>query len=75
MRALIVLDVEIDDGQRPGTGFARLQWVARSATRFVGIQRRVRKIHSASVHHPDAAHHLPALPIDTVELDASLERT
>lgn len=69
MRALIVLDVEIDDGKRPGTGFARLQWVTRSVARFIGMQRRVKRLHSATVHHPAAINLLPALPLLSVEFD------
>lgn len=69
MRALIILDVEIDDGKRPGTGFARLQWVTRSVARFVGLQRRVRRLHSTTVHHPAAIDQLPSLPLLSVDFD------
>jgi len=69
MRALIVLDVEIDEGKRPGTGFARLQWVTRSVARFVGLQRRVKRLHSTTVHHPAAINQLPSLPLISVEFE------
>lgn len=72
MRALIVLDVEIDEGKRPGTGFARLEWVAGSVARFVGFQRRVKRLHSTTVHHPAAVDQLPSLPLITVEFEATL---
>ena len=66
MRTLIVIDVEIDDGVRPGTGFARLEWVARSVARFIGNQRRVQEIHRVTVHPTTAATLLPAAPFLTI---------
>ncbi len=44
MRAIIVIDLEIDDGQRPGTRFARLEWVAKSVAGFVVYLRRVQQL-------------------------------
>ena len=72
MRALIVLEVEIDDGKRPGTGFARLEWVARSTASFIGYQRRVRRLHSVTVHHAAVAEHLPAIPLMAFEPEPEL---
>ena len=60
MRAIIVIDLEIDDGQRPGTRFARLEWVAKSVAGFVVYLRRVRQLNTVTVHPESSANLLPA---------------
>ncbi len=59
MRAIIVIDLEIDDGQRPGTRFARLEWVAKSVAGFVVYLRRVRQLNTVTVHPGSSASKLP----------------
>ena len=59
MRAIIVIDLEIDDGQRPGTRFARLEWVAKSVAGFVVYLRRVRRLNTVTVHPGSSAGKLP----------------
>ncbi len=50
MRALIVIEVEVPDGQRPGTPYARVRWVVESLRRFAGQLRRVQRVESVAVH-------------------------
>ena len=59
MRAIIVIDLEIDDGQRPGTRFARLEWVAKSVAGFVVYLRRVQQLNTVTVHPGSSAGKLP----------------
>ncbi len=59
MRAIIVSDLEIDDGQRPGTRFARLEWVAKSVAGFVVYLKRVRQLNTVTVHPGSSAGKLP----------------
>lgn len=63
MRALIAIELEVVDGQRPGTRFARLEWVARSLARFAGNQRRVAHVHAVTVHPEGAGAALPTNPL------------
>ncbi len=63
MRALIVIDVEVEDGQRPGTRYARLEWVARSVARFVGFQKRIRRVNNVEVHSGEATAAMPEVPL------------
>ncbi len=59
MRAINVIDLEIDDGQRPGTRFARLEWVAKSVAGFVVYLKRVRQLNTVTVHPGSSAGKLP----------------
>lgn len=62
MRALIVFDVEVFEGVRPGTVFARLLRVAHKGGEFVGWLRHVEALHSVGVFPSNAADVLgPAL--------------
>ena len=62
MRALIVFDVEVFEGVRPGTVFARLLRVAHKGGEFVGWLRHVEALHSVGVFPSTAADVLgPAL--------------
>ncbi len=74
MRALIVLDVEVEDGQRPGTRYARLEWVARSVARFVGFQKRIRRVNNVEVHPGEAATAMPEVPLMRISGQAEIEQ-
>ncbi len=65
MRALIVVEVEVAEGQRPGTRFTRLDWVARSVGRHALKLRRVRGVHSVAVYRTEAGASLGPPLIET----------
>ncbi len=67
MRALIVIEVEVPDGQRAGTRFTRLGWVARSVGMHARKLRRVREVHSVAVHRAEAGASL-GLPLIDADL-------
>ncbi|MCP3996372.1 MAG: hypothetical protein GY722_15140 [bacterium] len=74
MRALIVIDVEVEDGQRPGTRYARLEWVARSVARFVGFQRRIGRVNTVEVHPGEVTASLPAVPLMRISGETDIEQ-
>jgi hypothetical protein len=60
MRALLVFDVEIDEGKRPSTRFRRLDQIVRTAAPFLGRLRHVRELRSVMVCDPGQAEGLAA---------------
>ncbi|MCP4306249.1 MAG: hypothetical protein GY788_15555 [bacterium] len=73
MRALIVIDVEVEDGKRPGTRYARLEWVAESVARFVGFQKRIRTVNIVEVHPGEATAAMPAVPLMRISGETDIE--